>query len=56
MKMYESMLWKSYSLQDREDFLIEQGCNPAQAQDYSYREFDSLPFDIREAIEKLENF
>ena len=55
-KVYEPMLWKSYSAQDRVDFLVEIGCKITTAEDYSYRDFASLPRKIREKIEALEHF
>lgn len=56
-KMYQPMLWQSYSIQDKIDFLFEWvGCLPKQAGDYAYRPFTDLPAKIREAIENLENF
>lgn len=54
--MYEPGIWKSYSINDRVDFLIEIGCKRNAAEDYSYRDFASLPYKIREAIENLEHF
>ena len=54
--IYEPGLWKSYSTEDKVDFLVEIGCKRPIAEDYSYRDFASLPFKIREAIEGLENF
>jgi hypothetical protein len=55
-RIYEPMLWKSYSTEDRDDFLIECGCKRAVAEEYSYRDFASLPYKIREKIEALEHF
>ncbi len=54
--IYEPGIWKSYSADDRVSFLIECGVKQAAAEDYSYRDFASLPLKIREAIEALENF
>lgn len=54
--VYEPMLWKSYSTEDRVDFLIECGVKRVAAEDYSYRDFASLPHKIRTKIEELENF
>jgi hypothetical protein len=54
--VYEPMLWKSYSQQDKVDFLVEFGCRVPEAEEYSFREFESLPAEIRTAIEDLENF
>ena len=54
--MYVPALWLSYSTEDRVDFLVECGCNRPIAEDYSYRDFASLPYRIREKIEALENF
>ena len=54
--MYVSALWLSYSTEDRVDFLVECGCKLPVAEDYSYRDFASLPYHIREAIEALEQF
>jgi len=54
--MYEPMLWKSYSAQDRIDFLIEIGYRQNEAEDYAYRSFDALPAKVREHIENLEHF
>jgi hypothetical protein len=55
-QVYEPGLWKSYSTEDRVDFLIECGCKRVVAEDYSYRDFASLPLKIRESIEALEHF
>lgn len=54
--VYEPGIWKSYSVNDRVDFLVELGCKQTVAEEYSYREFASLPVKIREAIEALEQF
>jgi hypothetical protein len=51
------MLWKSYSHEDKVAFLFEEcGCLPSVAEEYSLRDFASLPLKIREKIEKLEEF
>jgi hypothetical protein len=55
-QVYEPGLWKSYSTEDKVAFLIECGCKQTAAEDYSYRDFASLPHKIREKIEALENF
>lgn len=55
-RIYEPGLWKSYSSDDRIDFLVEQGCLPSQAEEYALRQFADLPRKIRESIEKLEDF
>ena len=54
--MYVPGIWLSYSIEDRVDFLVECGCKLHAAEDYSYRDFASLPWFIREKIEALENF
>ena len=56
MKVYESYIWQSYSTEDRVAFLVESGVKLTAAEDYSYREFASLPLKIRETIEALEHF
>ena len=55
-RVYEPMLWQSYGTEDRIAFLIETGCGRAMAEEYAFREFASLPYKIREAIEGLEHF
>jgi hypothetical protein len=55
-QVYEPGIWKSYSAADRADFLVEVGVKRAATEDYSYRDFASLPLKVREAIEGLENF
>lgn len=55
-KAYEPGIWRSYGTNDRVDFLIELGCRVSLAEEYALRDFDSLPYKIRAAIEKLEHF
>ena len=55
-QVYEPGIWKSYSASDRVDFLVEMGCSTKAAEDYSYRDFASLPYKIRRAVEQLEEF
>jgi hypothetical protein len=56
MKPYIPMLWTSYSVDDKVDFLIECGCTEPIAKEYALREYDSLPHKLRSKIEALENF
>ena len=55
-KVYEPYIWQSYSTEERVAFLVESGVKLTAAEDYSYREFASLPLKIRETIEALEHF
>jgi hypothetical protein len=56
-RTYEPGIWKSYSVDDRVSFLVDEcGCKLTAAEEYSYRDFASLPLKIRTAIEALENF
>jgi hypothetical protein len=55
-KVYEPYIWQSYSTEDRVAVLVESGVKQTEAEDYSYREFASLPFKIRKKIEALEHF
>ncbi len=54
--IYEPGIWQSYGTEDRVAFLIECGVKQTAAEDYSYRDFASLPLKIREKIEALEHF
>jgi hypothetical protein len=56
MPIYEPYIWQSYGTEDRVAFLVECGCKQAEAEDYSYRDFASIPYRIRESIEALEHF
>ena len=53
--MHEPMLWKSYSVEDKIDFLVESGYLPHVASDYAMREFDSLPYKVRELVKGLDD-
>ena len=54
--VYEPYIWQSYSTEDRVAFLVECGVKQTAAEEYSYRDFASLPYKVREAIEALEHF
>jgi len=46
----ELTLWTSYATQDRIEFLHEQGYSLPAAEEYAFRDFDSLPFKVRTSI------
>jgi hypothetical protein len=55
--MYIPAIWLSYTIEDRVALLVENcNCKQTTAEDYSYRDFASLPYKVREAIEALEHF
>ena len=54
VQMDEQMIWKSYSIQERVDLIIEAGYTMNAAEDYASREeFSSLPLTVRARLSKI---